>query len=732
MRFSRSLPGIFISCAMFPFVLAVMSAAEPEVAPEVQKELDDFRARCDDAKTNRVQLRDELLTFRRKHFATPAVSHAAADLLAKLPSSLDTLDPVKIPSLDRFDWQPKELVAVLGEHQGRQGGDVSGIAFSPDGKRVYSGGYGQTVRIWDTTTMRQVGRLSAGYATAVVFSPDGKTLAVSNISGSIYLFDMTGAEPKAGPIIPAAVSGAVHAIAFSPDNKRLACGNHDHLARLYDLTKTPPTDVGTLRGHTKAVAAVGFSTDGKLLATGSSDGTVRLWDVSAAEPKETAVIAANKREVTSLMFAPDGRTLAVAGLDGTVRLWNVTAAKPAQRAEMTHGSGIQAITYSTSGRTLASAGQDGLVKFWDMTKTPPTLKSVLEGHTAGVLSVAFNADGTVLASGSSDWTVRLWDIGTRVKERFPPKGHLSHVYALDFAPDGSGLASGSYDRTVRLWNVAGTELKERPPLKAESPVYALAFAPDGKKVAAGGQSAVARLWETATGREVGKATGLPGYVSCLAFAPDDKQYAAGCHKTLMFFDAATGREATRVEGHETYINALAYSPDGKRLLSAGGYYLMENGKIVYLDGKPQYHDCIARLWDMESYKQLHALKKHVQPIYCAAIAPDGRRALTGSGDAILYLWDLTKEPPAEVSQLKGTHGHVSRAVFAPDGRTFATHGPEGLVILWDAAAGKRLKTWTFHENVGNLAFAADSRHLAVSLGTGPVYVLRLSALTGKE
>src|SRR5262245_59814845 len=67
-----------------------------------------------------------------------AASFAAGQ--GKSASPLDALDPKKIPALEKFDWQPKELVAVLGEHKGRQGNTVTTVAFHPDGKHVASGG----------------------------------------------------------------------------------------------------------------------------------------------------------------------------------------------------------------------------------------------------------------------------------------------------------------------------------------------------------------------------------------------------------------------------------------------------------------------------------------------------------------------------------------------------------------------------------------------------------------
>src|SRR5262245_52767045 len=54
----------------------------------------------------------------------------------EVPASLDRLDRDRIPADERFEWQPKELVAVLGSHRGRHWGAVAAVAFSPDGKHV--------------------------------------------------------------------------------------------------------------------------------------------------------------------------------------------------------------------------------------------------------------------------------------------------------------------------------------------------------------------------------------------------------------------------------------------------------------------------------------------------------------------------------------------------------------------------------------------------------------------
>jgi hypothetical protein len=68
---------------------------------------------------------------------------------------------------------------------------------------------------------------------------------------------------------------------------------------------------------------------------------------------------------------------------------------------------------------------------------------------------------------------------------------------------------------------------------------------------------------------------------------------------------------------------------------------------------------------------------------------------------------------------------VLNAVLSPDGRLLVTFGLDFRFIVWDTATGKRLREWIPPEVVGGMAFASDSRHVAITMGTGVIYILRL-------
>ena len=65
----------------------------------------------------------------------------------------------------------------------------------------------------------------------------------------------------------------------------------------------------------------------------------------------------------------------------------------------------------------------------------------------------------------------------------------------------------------------------------------------------------------------------------------------------------------------------AFTPDGKRAVSGGA-------------------DGIARLWDVDTGKELRQFHGHTATILTIAFSADGRRFLTGSHDASMRLWDV--------------------------------------------------------------------------------------------
>ena len=72
------------------------------------------------------------------------------------------------------------------------------VAFSPDGQRIASGSYDQTVRIWDADTDQQIGAPLTGHTSrvlSVAFSSDGRRIASASVDKTVRIWPGPPAWP---------------------------------------------------------------------------------------------------------------------------------------------------------------------------------------------------------------------------------------------------------------------------------------------------------------------------------------------------------------------------------------------------------------------------------------------------------------------------------------------------------------------------------------------------------
>ena len=91
-------------------------------------------------------------------------------------------------SVKVWDATTGQTLLTYTQHGDRN--QVYGLAWSPDGKYIASGGDDLTVRIWAATTGQTmlIYRGHSNYLLQVAWSPDGKQIASSSQDGAVELW----------------------------------------------------------------------------------------------------------------------------------------------------------------------------------------------------------------------------------------------------------------------------------------------------------------------------------------------------------------------------------------------------------------------------------------------------------------------------------------------------------------------------------------------------------------
>ncbi|MEG4070381.1 CHAT domain-containing protein [Microcoleus sp. Pol11C2] len=571
---------------------------------------------------------------------------------------------------------------------------VNAVRFSPNGKLLATASDDKTVKLWDTSTGKQINTLSGHTASVylVSFSPNGKLLVTGNSENTVKLWDTsTGKQIKT-------LSGhtdGVNDVSFSPNGKLLAAASSDKTVKLWDTSTGQK--IKTLSVHTDWVWAVSFSPDGKLLATRSDDKTVKLWDTSTG--KEIKTLSGHTDGVNDFSFSPNGKLLAIGADDKTVKLWDTSTGKQINTLSG-HTDGVNDVSFSPNGKLLATVSRDKTVKLWD-TSTGKEIKT-LSGHTELVWDASFSPNGKLLATRSDDKAVKLWDTSTG-KEIKTLSGHTDSIRVISFSPNGKLLATASRDKTVKLWDTStGKEIKT-----LSGPTDSLsAVSPDGKRLTTGSHDKTVKLWDTSTGKEIKTLSGHTARVRGVSFSPDGKRLATGSDdKTVKLWDTSTGKEIKTLSGHTARVRGVSFSPDGKRLATGSD-------------------DKTVKLWDTSTGKQIKTLSGHTELVWAVSFSPDGKRLATGSHDKTVKLWDTTTG-----KQIKTLSGHTSwvfAVSFSPDGKRLATGSDDKTVKLWDTSTGKEIKTLSGHTSwVFAVSFSPDGKLLATGSTDKTVRLWRL-------
>jgi WD40 repeat protein len=528
------------------------------------------------------------------------------------------------------------------------------------------------------------------------FLPDGKSVLTVGHDGAIHIWEYpSGKEIRRIPAPPRAIR-SMNAVALSADGKTIAisfvCAGDavdEYEIRLHQVATGK--ELACLKVESGAVVELAFSPNGKHLTSQHADNVVRIWDW------------ANTRELSKVAMAgppPAGGGKGGKGKGGFGPGGGFGPIEPGiSRKDLV-------FAYAPDGKTLMICGSSGLPRFVDLASGK---EIAVAAPAEAMTSIWFSANGKYLLTQQTNGLYHKWDAASG-KDLGPiaPAKPEQHVV---ISPDG---------RFAARWPASS-------------------LMPKGKKAGEVGPAQEVHLVDLASGKEIGKITGLPAGLppAWLLFSPNGKVLAikAPDESKIDLYDVATAKllrtllvPSDAAGSSSTFGNGqtptMLFSSDGKMLafqrnVGATAIVLFDvaTGKQIGSVGLQAQEDPPAFKGKGGKGKGGKSFPNAKSP-GLGALSPDGRcLALVQAGAITLY--ELAAGQPRLIYGDKlpaaaapgGSRGPL--VAFAPDGKVLAYAGLDGIIYLVDVATGKVLAAFKGHDGaVLAVAFAGNGKMVA--------------------
>ena len=220
------------------------------------------------------------------------------------------------------------------------------LAISPDGRRLVSGGFDKSIRIWDlmhnTLIYTVDGHVDpekgvASPVRSIAWNPDGESFASAGFDGALKIWAKNGQAIETVKL-PEKAEGdeiGLNSVVYARDGKNLVVGGgtrahvlawKDGKAQLLKSFDFPQ----------QRLLSVAISPDGKSIAAGGGDYEncliLKTWEIDSGN--ETRTVIEPSEWIESLVYTPDGKTLIAGGgvshKSGFITLWDLVSKRQAQ------------------------------------------------------------------------------------------------------------------------------------------------------------------------------------------------------------------------------------------------------------------------------------------------------------------------------------------------------------------------------------------------------------------
>jgi WD40 repeat protein len=569
---------------------------------------------------------------------------------------------------------------------------------------------GVAVELFDVASGRNTGSFAVSPATDKTNPRDfmaqlahsiafhGRQCLVAENNANVKLVDLNGGRTLA----TLAGVGETIAAAFSADGRRAAVSEMDGTIRIWNLANAAATGradvIAVFSSPAMGVSDVRFNAGGKSLVVASND-AVSAWELGAGTASRTVSLQRPKAKSYS-DFTEQFSSAGLSG-DGTLyfsRNQNTLKVFDARTGAETRSLPIK--LRATYGNKVALSRNGNRMAF--ATGFDPAARAAqpaAPSSTASQSSMPPKEDKK--SRPKEQKQPDLKDIMRISKETQKISEEYRKAMENGETAKANQLMEQLQALTMQIMEASGQDTSQ----------YAAMVGNQSSQNSAAGLTPQipreeVKVMDLGAGRELATIQGkgmMEVMAQAMAISPDGRWVATAFSAAkIVLADAQSGREVASITVDRGIISqAMAFSPDGKYLASLNMETRPGVNQTETNISMSQRYQSTLRIWDVSDPLQGAKGARSLQVISVTeqfptiAFSNDGRRVAVLSNNVKLY--DVATG--REVLKLSGHNLPASSIAFSEDGRLIVTGSEDGSARLWDAQSGELMATLV-HVNGG--------------------------------